>query len=102
MNSNLKQPQRNGSPPQNSGSHLFTVGQVVRLKTGRPMRTTRPADTYHITALLPPLGELPQYRIRNDQEKHERLTTQDKIELVTVSQSAQENDLLIAKTFGLR
>ena len=58
-------------------NHHFAVGQPVRLKTG----PTRPGskDVYRITAVLPVLGTLPQYRIRSDTERHERVTTEDQL-----------------------
>lgn len=58
-------------------SHHFAVGQPVRLKTG----PTRPGskDVYKITAVLPVLGTLPQYRIRSETERHERVTTEDQL-----------------------
>ena len=37
-------------------------------------------DIFRITAKLPPRGSSPQYRIRNDEERHERVTTQDDLE----------------------
>ncbi len=44
---------------------------------------------------------MPQYRIRSEQELHERVTTQDRLELITVSEKTRDNALLIAKTFGV-
>lgn len=75
-------------------THFFAVGQSVRLKSGFG-RT--PADIYHITGTLPPRGNSPQYRIRNDEERHERVTTQDDLEPVSISQSGAS---LIERTFG--
>ncbi|MBS3652571.1 hypothetical protein KEU06_28755 [Pseudaminobacter sp. 19-2017] len=79
-------------------THLFTVGQAVRLKGGfgRPFQS---ADIYRITGTLPPRGESPQYRIRNDEERHERVTTQDSLEAVGIS-PAEEGATLIERTFG--
>ena len=56
--------------------HLFTVGQAVRLRSGfrGPFRF---AGIHHITGTLPPMGDLPQYRIRSDDEHYERVTTQE-------------------------
>jgi hypothetical protein len=51
------------------------------------------------TGTLPPSGGSPQYRIRNDHEHHERVTTQDRLEPVRIS-SADEGATLIEKTFG--
>ena len=79
-------------------THLFMIGQAVRLKGGfgRPALTS---DIYHITGTLPPRAGSPQYRIRNDDERHERVATQDSLEPVGMSQS-DEGATLIERTFG--
>jgi hypothetical protein len=88
--------QRNARPiRRDSPTHLFTVGQAVRLKGG----PSRSAAIYHITGTLPPRGDSPQYRIRNDGERHERMTTQDNLEPVGMSQSG-DGATLIERTFG--
>jgi len=69
---------------RDAATHLFAVGQSVRLKGGFG-GPTLPRDIYHITATLPPRADSPQYRIRNDAERHERVTTQDNLEAVTMS-----------------
>jgi hypothetical protein len=79
-------------------THLYAVGQAVRLKGGF-MQRSQGASIYHITGTLPSRGELPQYRIRNDEERHERVATQDNLELVSTS-SGSEDDTLIERTFG--
>ncbi|WP_157014724.1 hypothetical protein [Mesorhizobium xinjiangense] len=87
--------QRNASQFRREAStHVFAVGQSVRLKSGFG-RTA--ADIYHITGTLPLRGNSPQYRIRNDGERHERVTTQDDLEPVVISQSGPS---LIERTFG--
>lgn len=63
--------------------HLFAVGQTVRLKGGFGA-FLKTSDTYRITGTLPPLGEVPQYRIRSDDECYERVATQDDLELVRI------------------
>jgi hypothetical protein len=89
--------QRNGRPTRrDAATHRFTVGQAVRVKGGY-RRSAVPV--YHITGTLPPSGGSPQYRIRNDDEHHERVTTQDRLEPVRIS-SADEGATLIEKTFG--
>ena len=80
-------------------SHLFEVGQAVRLKSGFMISTAKAANTYRVTATLPPRGDLPQYRIRNDDELHERVVTQDNLEPVDMS-GAHANAALIEFTFG--
>lgn len=73
---------RDGQPAYRDPSiHLFSVGQTVRLKGGFRQPAVF-AGTYRITALLPATGDLPQYRIRNDDERHERVTTQNNLEAI--------------------
>jgi hypothetical protein len=79
-------------------THLFAVGQAVRLKGGFGLRP-QSSEIYHITGTLPPRGDSPQYRIRNDDERHERVTTQDSLELVRAA-SGGEGPALIERTFG--
>lgn len=67
--------------------HRFAIGQAVRLKGGFG-RPALPSETYRITRMLPAQGNSPQYRIRNDDERHERMTTQDDLELVNIPQSS--------------
>lgn len=76
--------------------HLFNIGQAVRLKDGF-IGSAMPADVYRITGTLPPLGVSLQYRIRNKDERYERVTTQDSIEPVGTSQSG--GTTLIERTF---
>lgn len=79
-------------------THLFEVGQSVRLAGGLGALSNSD-DIYCVTATLPPLGDSPQYRIRNDEERHERVVTQDGIKPVDTSQS-DAGDRLIERTFG--
>lgn len=76
-------------------AHRFAVGQLVRLKNGYS-RTLTPAAIYHVTGMLPPRDNSPQYRIRNDEERHERVTTQDDLEPVN---TVQPGASLIERTF---
>lgn len=80
-----------------TATHLFTVGQAVRLRSGfrEPLRF---AGIYHITGTLPPTGDSPQYRVRSDDEHYERVMRQESLEAVFVS--AGENATLIEGTFG--
>jgi hypothetical protein len=78
-----------------SATHLFTVGQAVRLKGG----FRRAADIYLITAKLPPSGDAPQYRIRNHDEQFERVTTQDNLQSVATP-TGGESATLIEESFG--
>jgi hypothetical protein len=56
-------------------------------------------DIYRITGKLPPRGDSLQYRIRNDDERHERVTTQDSLEPVDLSPTG-DGATLIERTFG--
>lgn len=78
--------------------HLFTVGQTVRLKGGFG-RQAQTGDIYHVTATLPPNGGSPQYRIRNDAERHERVATQNTLEPVALMAPGDDAEL-IERTFG--
>lgn len=78
-------------------THLFNIGQAVRLK-GAFRGPALPADVYHVTGTLPPLGGSLQYRIRNDDERYERVTTQDSLEPVGMPRTGGAT--LIERTFG--
>jgi hypothetical protein len=80
-----------------AASHLFAVGQTVRLRSSFGT-FPKSAEIYHITATLPPSGDTPQYRIRNDEERHERVAMQDNIQAIDVS--AEDGRTLIERTFG--
>lgn len=90
---------RRKAPPTRceTATHLFTVGQAVRLRSGFRGRLHF-AGIYHITGTLPPTGDSPQYRIRSDGEHYERVTTQERLEAVFIS--ADESATLIEGTFG--
>ncbi len=77
-------------------THLFTVGQTVRLNGG----FLRSGTIYQITARLPPIGDLPQYRIRNDEEKFERVARQSELELSNATAEGATTSL-VEKSFGL-
>ena len=64
------------SAPQ--ATHEFRIGQAVRLRGG----FVRSGEVFLITALLPPVGDSPQYRIRNNEERFERVATQTSLEPV--------------------
>ena len=93
------------NPPPNArpvrsgaATHLFAIGQAVRMRGGLG-GSTLSSDVFYITATLPPRGESPQYRIRNEDERHERVTTQNNIEPVALSRSGC-GPTLIETTFG--
>jgi hypothetical protein len=76
-------------------THAFAIGQAVRLKGG----FLRSGNTFFVTATLPPIGDSPQYRIRNDTEKFERMATQADLEPV-IAPTGSQSDSLIEKSFG--
>jgi hypothetical protein len=61
-------------------AHVYSIGQEVRLKSRIGMSPTA-AETYRVTARLPAVQNSLQYRIRNDEERHERVATEDSLEL---------------------
>lgn len=64
-------------------AHRFAIGQTVRMNS-RFTLSPSTADTYRITAILPVREDnVPQYRIRNDDERHERVATEDNLEAIT-------------------
>jgi len=91
---------RNTRPTRReTASHLFAIGQTVRLKTGFATALP-PSRVFHITATLPPKVNSPQYRIRNDEERHERVAIQDDLEPVDMSSAGNEAMTLMERTFG--
>lgn len=64
--------------------HRFAIGQSVHLKN-RFNQSDTTGGTYRIIATLPERDNSPQYRIRNDGERHERVTTEDTLELTHMS-----------------
>lgn len=71
--------QQNMRPRTDTPSHLFAIGQTVRMKsrTGLVQKT---AELFEIKSRLPVKDGSPQYRIRSEQETHERVTTEDNLE----------------------
>jgi hypothetical protein len=59
-------------------SHIFEVGQTV-VMTGWSKTTTSPQETYRIVATLPETNNRFQYRIRSDNERHERVAAEDSL-----------------------
>ena len=85
--------QRNARPTR----CVEAATQIVRLKGGVPL-PSQSANTYRITGTLPPRGDSPQYRIRNDDESYERVATQDSLEPVRISPGSPS--ALVEGTFG--
>ena len=81
---------------QPAATHLFAVGQAVRFRSGfgRPPATP---EVFYVTRTLPPQGGTLQYRIRNDAERHERVTSQNDLE--AIRETAADTSLM-ERTFG--
>jgi hypothetical protein len=92
--------QRNARPIRHEEvtTHHFTTGQLVRFR-GEVQPRPQSANTYRITGTLPPRGDSPQYRIRNDEESYERVATQDSLEPVRISPGSPS--ALVQGTFGV-
>src|SRR5688500_1265597 len=84
--------------PRDAAKHLFSIGQSVRLKGGF-QTAPKLGDVYRITATLPPRDNLFQYRVRHDEERHERVATQDRLEPISPAQP-DFGATLIERTFG--
>jgi hypothetical protein len=80
-------------------AHLFKVGQTVRFTGGLRNQATKISDIYHVTATLPPRDDVLQYRIRNEDERHERVATQDNLEGIDRAQKGPASTL-IERTFA--
>lgn len=81
------------SSPSASATHAFEVGDAVRLKRA----AWKSGDIYRVTAKLPPIGEMPQYRIHSEDERFERVVRQDELEHAPAAAGVA----LIDKAFGL-
>ena len=73
--------QQNARPRTDTPSHRFAVGQTVRMKSRIGM-LQKPVELFEIKSRLPVKDGSPQYRIRSEQETHERVTSQFQIERV--------------------
>jgi hypothetical protein len=60
-------------------AHRYSVGQSVRMRHQYGAYRTE-GEVYQILATLPEKDNSPQYRIRSDVEKHERVVTEDGLE----------------------
>lgn len=78
--------------------HLFRVGQKVTMKP-RFGLSAKPGELFSILATLPARDNSPQYRIRSDEERHERVATEDSLEPVD-EKAAADGATLIERTFG--
>ncbi|HEV7253488.1 MAG TPA: hypothetical protein VGN97_10390 [Mesorhizobium sp.] len=66
-------------PRSTPPSHGFAVGQAVRLKSTLGMAAGA-TDLFRVTGTMPPRDGSPQYRIRNEAESYDRVTTEDALE----------------------
>ena len=81
---NISEEGRTRNRVLNTGTHRFPIGQIVRL-TSRIGVWPKSDEVYRITAMLPARDNSLQYRIRNDDERHERVATEDNLEPVAMS-----------------
>lgn len=58
--------------------HRYDLGQAVHLSSSFG-RAIDPATIFRVTRQLPPLGNDPQYRVRSEDERHERVATEDSL-----------------------
>lgn len=65
-------------------SHRFTIDQTVRMKGRVGLARTTP-ELFHVKATLPVKDGSPQYRIRSDDESHDRVTTEDNLEAAEIA-----------------
>jgi hypothetical protein len=79
-------------------AYLYKVGQDVRLNGGS-MERLHAAGVYRITGRLPIEGDTPKYRIRSEDERHERVASQDTLVPAGPASGSTENSLL-ERTFG--
>lgn len=68
-------------------SHIYSVGQTVRANGAGSALAGRSA--FRIVALLPPLGQVNQYRVRNAAEQHDRIMTESQLQTVIEAAEAE-------------
>lgn len=69
-------------------SHRFATGQRVHLKTKwRPGGTE--AGVFLVTGILPEQNRSLQYRIRNEEERHERVAAEDSLEAIATAEATE-------------
>lgn len=78
-------------------SHFFHVGDTVLVR--RSFLHASAAGVYRVVATLPPSEGQFQYRVRNDEERYERVVAQDRLEPAG-SPVAGKQDTLIKRTFN--
>ena len=67
--------------------HRFAIGQSVTLK-GTIGMSLQTGHMFRVTGRMPPRDNSPQYRIRNEEERHERVATESNLEKVDVDPSS--------------
>ena len=72
---------RKAPPRGDSLKHRFAIGQTVRMKSQTGM-TRKVAELFAVMAMMPVRDGSPQYRIRSDQETHDRVAAEDNLETV--------------------
>lgn len=70
-------------PPIETPIHKFAVGDKVRMTNVGESRLIKEA-IFEIVAALPLSGRSYQYRIRDLNELHERVTTEDNLHLIGI------------------
>ncbi len=83
----------------NVATHLYHVGQIVRMRR-RFGASPKAPELFRITGTLPAVDNSPQYRIRSDSERHDRVTTEDRLEVVIDTLAATEDTTLIERAFN--
>jgi hypothetical protein len=63
--------------------HRFAIGQSVTLK-GTIGMSLQTGHMFRVTGRMPPRDNSPQYRIRNEEERHERVATESNLEEVHI------------------
>lgn len=61
--------------------HRFSIGQPVRMPN-RPGALKTNGLVFNVTGKMPAKDRSPQYRIRCEDERHERVVTEDMIEAI--------------------
>ena len=61
-----------------SAQHKFAVGQTVRFSPDLGQGSSRPGS-FEIVRLLPEAASVPQYRVKNQLDGHERVVREDQL-----------------------
>ena len=67
--------------------HRFAIGQSVILK-GTIGMSLQTGHMFRVTGRMPPRDNSPQYRIRNEEERHERVAAENNLEEVNIGPSS--------------